>query len=63
MLQLCVTPTSVYFSRYVQDEEFWSACAWEGRVRRMSPCYDSLWGAKCVKNTYKCYTCISPSDI
>ena len=22
-----------------------------------------LWGAKCVKNTYKCYICIYPSDI
>ena len=23
----------------------------------------SVWGAKCVKNTYKCYICISPFDI
>ena len=23
----------------------------------------TLWGAKCVKNTYKCYVCISLSDI
>ena len=22
-----------------------------------------VWSAKCVKNTYKCYICISPSDI
>ena len=33
-------------------------------IAMQNPCFVyTVWGAKCVKNTYKCYICISPSDI